>query len=157
MNRFRPVGRSAGPANQSAALQSERASSNQDFLTESDTSGRDRMYGGEGDDARLEGGPEGDFLYGGPGDEGFAEDEDTEMFGDAGNDRLYGGPGRDAMEGEEGKDRMYGGAGNDYIDAVDDDTNDSVDIVRCGKGSNDVALVDVEDDVKGCEEVNKPI
>ena len=121
-----------------------------DYLSETDSTGRDRMIGGPGDDIQMEGGPEGDFISGGPGDEGDAAKLDTDMFGDQGPDRIYGGRGRDALEGEEGADKMFGGRGNDFIDAANDDAG-AVDIVRCGKGKNDVAEVGSEDVVSGCE------
>ncbi|MEJ7876858.1 MAG: calcium-binding protein [Solirubrobacterales bacterium] len=118
-----------------------------DLLRELDTSGRDEMYGEEGDDFLIAGGLEGDFLYGGPGDEQFGPTTPG-MYGDEGADRIYGGPGNDGIEGEEGVDRMFGGRGNDYIDAVTDDPGDTEDIVRCGRGNDDTVIYDpAEDDV----------
>ena len=104
----------------------------------------------------------------------------------AGNDTIYGGPDGDGsaqgadfaqtnLEGAEDSDTVYGGGGNDFIDAAEHDTPGSVDtsfgqrgndhifavdnnedIINCGKGNGDVALVDQEvglDTTIGCEQV----
>lgn len=113
-----------------------------DYISESFSDGEDTMRGGSGDDY-MEGGVEGDVLRGGPGDEQgnqvdrgapFPEFRLTSMYGDQGGDRLLGGGGRDSMQGEEGRDLMKGGSGNDYLDAVNDDTAGTRDIVNCGRG-----------------------
>ena len=102
-----------------------------------------------------------------------------------GNDTIYGGPDGDGsdeddfaglnLEGAEDSDTVYGGGGNDWIGAAANDTPGSVDssfgqkgndhifaidnnedIIDCGGGNGDVALVDQEgglDTTKGCEQV----
>ena len=93
--------------------------------TTADT-GRDEVIGGLGDDVGLLGGPLGDVLRGGDGDDGFA------MLGGAGRDRVLAGPGDDCspvatlpdMQGGEGNDVVDGGDGSDcrlYGDAGDDE------------------------------------
>jgi hypothetical protein len=57
------------------------------------------------------------------------------------------------MEGEEGDDTLLGGRGNDDIDAADDESTNGNDEVDCGRGANDVAVVDGNDDVRRCETI----
>jgi Ca2+-binding RTX toxin-like protein len=89
--------------------------------------GDDVIDSGRGDD-HLEGEGGDDVLLGGAGDD--------VLYGRFGGDRLDGGPGDDLLEGGRGDDRLTGG----------DDT------VNCGAG-RDVAFVDREDVVSGCERV----
>jgi Ca2+-binding RTX toxin-like protein len=114
----------------------------EDFLSEFESDGSDTLIGGGAGDY-LEGGVQGDVLRGGSGDEReqgpvrgapFPSFRFVSMFGDEGNDRLSGGAGRDSMEGEQGRDVMKGGPDNDYLDAVNDDTDGTRDVVDCGKG-----------------------
>jgi Ca2+-binding RTX toxin-like protein len=125
-----------------------------DVLSESgDHTGKDRMFGGDDPDY-LEGGLESDELHGGGGSERDAI-EPAGMYGDAGNDDIFGEGGRDAMEGEEGDDELFGGRKNDFIDAKDDESVDGRDKVNCGRGGNDVALVNENDQVTNCEDVTE--
>jgi hypothetical protein len=97
------------------------------------TSGGDRLLGRGGRD-RLAGRAGADCLSGGRGGD--------RLVGGSGNDRLGGGPGRD---------RLYGGRGDDRIGARDGRR----DVVHCGAGTHDVAVVDRRDSVGGCETVRR--
>jgi hypothetical protein len=61
------------------------------------------------------------------------------LFGDAGNDDVSGGPQGDRIQGGTGQDDLFGQQGNDFVNAIDLQTNDSVD---CGEGDFDVAGID---------------
>lgn len=94
-----------------------------------------------------------DYLFGGPGN-------DTLNSGPTGTlGLLAGGPGKDKYNGGDGTDRLVdddstpgdslkGGAGNDHLFSADG----AKDSVNCGPG-DDLAWVDAEDKVKGCENV----
>lgn len=85
---------------------------------------------------------------------------DDDIFGRAGSDQLYGGANEDELSGGRGGDELYGGsgidileggAGSDYINSADKNRQD---IVNCGNGAADRAIVDNEDTVAGnCENV----
>jgi hypothetical protein len=108
---------------------------------------------------RITGTARADVLYGGAGPD--------MMLGGLGNDRLYGGAGADIINGGAGRDTLSGGIGNDRIlGGLDIDTirgdagNDTIDVrgggadvVNCGAGLLDVALVDRTDRTTGCERV----
>lgn len=82
--------------------------------------------------------------------------------GKAGNDTIYARGGRDLVRGGKGNDRIFGGAGidillagrgNDVIRARDGKR----DVVDCGRGKKDRAIVDVLDRVAAnCEKVVLP-
>ncbi len=75
------------------------------------------------------------------------------LSGRGGADKLLGGPGADKLTGGPGADKLLGGAGNDRIRARDG----AVDVVNCGPGSGDVAVVDSSDRVTAsCERVETP-
>ena len=75
------------------------------------------------------------------------------LNGRGGADRLHGGPGADKLTGGPGADKLHGQAGNDRLLARDG----SADVVNCGSGSGDVAVVDAVDKVAGnCERVEAP-
>ena len=90
---------------------------------------------------------------------------DDRLFGGPGPDDLRGGPGRDNLSGDSGNDVLRGGPeadilsggpGNDRIFASGDSPHDDIpDIVRCGAGRRDVAYLDPEDKVSGCEVVHR--
>lgn len=76
------------------------------------------------------------------------------LSGRGGGDKLLGGPGGDKLTGGPAADRLLGGPGNDRLQARDG----SVDVVNCGPGSNDRAVVDSSDRVAGnCERVEAPV
>lgn len=127
--------------------------------------GADRLDGGDGPD-RMRGDAGNDRLSGGGGN-------DLWMRGGAGNDRLSGGADRDNLSGGDGDDSLNGGSGRDVLNggAGDDRLSDSAgpnrfsgrsgddtinaangerDSVSCGTG-DDVAIVDPDDRVSGCE------
>jgi Ca2+-binding RTX toxin-like protein len=85
--------------------------------------GRDKLYGGPGDD-ELYGGKGRDKLYGGSGDD--------ELYGGKGRDKLYGGPGDDELYGGRGNDKLYGGKGDDTLrggqggDVISGGANDDI-------------------------------
>ena len=75
------------------------------------------------------------------------------LGGRAGADRLVGGPGGDRLTGGPAADWLVGGPGNDRLNARDG----VADVVSCGPGSGDVAVVDSSDKVApGCERVEAP-
>lgn len=102
---------------------------NADILVGSPRS--DIMFGLAGDDR----------MYGGPGAD--------RIFGGLGDDWIRGGLGPDTLRGGPGVDHIYGGPGNDLILAADDG---SVDVISCGDGRWDMAIVDPNDQVANdCE------
>lgn len=71
------------------------------------------------------------------------------IFGGAGDDILRGGAGPDTIRGGTGVDHIYGGPGNDLILAAGDD---AIDVISCGDGRQDLAIVDPNDEVANdCE------
>ena len=103
--------------------------------------GNDRAYGRNGND-RLYGQNGNDRLYG--------QNGNDRLYGQKGNDRVVGGPGNDLLTGGPGRDIHLGGPGNDRILARDR----TRDVVNCGAG-RDVAIVDDQDRVVGCERVRR--
>jgi peptidoglycan/xylan/chitin deacetylase (PgdA/CDA1 family) len=76
------------------------------------------------------------------------------LRGRGGSDRLLGGPGADRLTGGPAADRLLGGPGNDRLQARDG----SADVVNCGPGSGDLAVVDSSDRVTAsCEQVQAPV
>ena len=76
------------------------------------------------------------------------------LWGHSGTDKLLGGPGGDRLAGGPSADRLVGGPGSDRIQARDG----AVDVVNCGAGANDLAIVDANDKVTaGCERVEVPV
>lgn len=70
-----------------------------------------------------------------------------DLRGTGGDDRIFGLAGDDMIAGGYGSDRLWGGPGNDLLLARDGER----DVVVCGPGRDDVALVDEFDVVSGCE------
>ena len=71
------------------------------------------------------------------------------IFGGAGDDALRGGPGPDSLFGGPGVDHIAGGPGDDLILAAGDGT---ADVIDCGDGRQDLAIVDPNDEVANdCE------
>jgi Tol biopolymer transport system component len=138
--------------------------------------GVDRLIGGPGGDTLL-GGRQGDRLEGGYGADlliggSFQQDVNTtiddrliggpgpdELRGGPGSDSLSGGTGNDVLRGGTGEDSLYGGPGNDRIfasgDPRDEQGRTAHDFVACGGGRHDVAFVDGQDHVTGCETVHR--
>lgn len=74
------------------------------------------------------------------------------ILGEEGKDTLYGGRGNDRISGGPGEDKIFAKRGdNDRVEARDGE----VDVVDCGPGTNDIALVDRNDKVSNCEKVNR--
>jgi len=112
--------------------------------------GNDRAYGRNGND-RLYGQNGNDRLYGQNGnDRLYGQNGNDRLYGQKGNDRVVGGPGNDLLTGGPGRDIHLGGPGNDRILARDR----TRDVVNCGAG-RDVAIVDDQDRVVGCERVRR--
>ena len=124
------------------------------------TNGKDKLYGGEGDDEirglgakdAIVGGDGNDVIYAGPGNEYFLSDgkgddviyggdgDDEELGESQGDDVIYGGDGDDYLccGSGGGKDVLYGGDGNDVIEVTtlsgwDDGQPDKF---YCGKGKD---------------------
>jgi Ca2+-binding RTX toxin-like protein len=98
--------------------------------TVSGAAGNDDVSGGAGAD-QVDGGPGQDTVMGGPG-----------------NDTANGGAGNDRVLDTQGTDTLNGGQNSDLIASRDG----SPDVVNCGPGE-DVAVVDPNDTVHGCEHV----
>lgn len=129
------------------------------------TPGDDRLHGGRGvdlirglaGDDEVFGYASGDCLYGGRGDDVILGNSGGDLIsGGPGDDRILGGPpefnpgrGRDTIIGGPGRDRIRAGAADDVVRAADDER----DRVDCG-GGHDVAFVDPQDVVVGCERVH---
>lgn len=111
----------------------------------------DRILGGKGND-RIKGLGGKDCLSGQAGNDRIwgGKGNDT-VKGGPGNDRLSGGPGNDLLVGGPGRDHINGGPGNDRILARDHRR----DVINCGPGRHDVAIVDPIDKVRGCEKVKR--
>lgn len=119
--------------------------------------GNDLIYGSVNSDD-IEGGPGDDRIYG-------LEDVDNLKGGD-GNDLVVGGGGDDAVEGGGGADSLYGDEvgefpnwGNDVIVSALDFTPDFAsfyqDLVDCGPGSSDAAVVDeIDQPYPNCENLS---
>ncbi len=69
------------------------------------------------------------------------------ISGGSGADVVYGGARDDCISGGPGRDRLFGNRGEDTIIARDG----YPDLVVCGLGAGDVAVVDPSDRVYGCE------
>ncbi|MDH5723680.1 MAG: Ig-like domain-containing protein, partial [Alphaproteobacteria bacterium] len=80
------------------------------------TTGKDSIWGGDGND----------ILIGGLGDDS--------LFGENGNDILRGGFGNDSLYAGTGNDELYGGDGNDYLNA--NVTNPGSNILSGGAGDD---------------------
>ena len=63
------------------------------------------------------------------------------ISGGTGDDVLHGNKGRDVIKGRKGRDRIFGGNHNDILRARDGER----DLVNCGAGRRDVAIVDARD------------
>jgi len=92
---------------------------------------------GEGDDVRFDV----ERMVAGDGDDTLLGNDDA--------NRLEGGAGDDSISGLGGADHLYGRGGNDEIQAQDG----NADVVSCGPGDGDHAVVDAQDSVTGCEVV----
>ena len=111
--------------------------------------GADCLTGGNGSDVVL-GGAGTDVLEGGAGaDRIEGEGGADQIYGGAGGDHIEGGDGADAINPEAGADTVIAGPGNDRVVARDG----TRDVVDCGPGNADVALVDPQDKVTNCETV----
>lgn len=76
------------------------------------------------------------------------------LNGRGGADKLDGGPGGDKLTGGPAADKLLGGSGNDRLQARDG----VADVVNCGGGSGDLAVVDSNDKVAAnCERVEAPV
>ena len=122
--------------------------------------------GGPGNDT-IDGSVNSDDIDGGPGDDEIRGEDDVDnLKGGDGNDQVIGGPGDDALEGGGGLDSLKGdligdirGWGNDVIVSALDFRPDYAtfyeDLLDCGPGPADVAVVDKIDNVfEGCENLS---
>lgn len=119
------------------------------------SAGADRIEAGGGADLVCAGDGRDRILGGRGADRLFGEAGDDRMSGGVGNDRVDGGAGNDRLlereDSGKGQDRLSGGPGRDRI-VTAGRQRDGVD---CGKG-RDVAIVDVLDRVRRCEQVTIP-
>jgi hypothetical protein len=87
----------------------------------------------------------------------FGTDNNDRIFERKGNDlrdEIYAGRGNDVVDAQDyrsDEDRIFGQAGNDRIRT---DDGDGQDFVNCGRGNNDVAIIDNGDRARNnCEDV----
>ena len=106
--------------------------------------GADRLFGGRGGD-RLIGGPGGDRHAGGAGAD--------RLSAGSGRDRLLGGGGGDSISLGPGRDQVAAGPGNDRIRARGAAPDVAPDVIDCGPGRRDLAIVDSLDVTEGCERI----
>ncbi len=122
--------------------------------------------GGDGDDV-IYGSVNSDDLEGGPGDDQLYGLEDVDnLKGGDGNDSVWGAGGDDALEGGGGLDSLNGDDigdfpswGNDLIVSALDFTPDFAtfyqDLVFCGEGPSDAAVVDaIDEPYPDCENLS---
>lgn len=113
-------------------------------VVESQISGNDRLYGGDGEDY-LHGGAGADTLYGGA--------DFDRLYGDSGADLIFGGTGIDVLVGGEGNDRLIGEAGDDAMlgEAGDDLLRGGAgaDLIYGGTGNDDIRGGDDRDAIAG--------
>lgn len=122
--------------------------------------------GGDGDD-EIRGSVNADDINGGAGDDEVLGLEDVDnVDGGEGNDRVVGGGGDDAVNGGGGGDFIYGDWygevpewGNDVVvsalDFLPDFSGFYADLVDCGGGLSDAAVVDDVDQVEpDCENLS---
>jgi hypothetical protein len=100
--------------------------------------GNDDLHGGPGSDWWFIGGKGHDVNFAGPGDDSF-------LTGDDGDDVVSGGPGVDTLidgpwPGDSAVDTLKGGDDDDFLDA--ENRTAAIDIVDCGAGGHDIAVVD---------------
>jgi Ca2+-binding RTX toxin-like protein len=125
------------------------AAGGRDCLAGQSGTGDDLLSGGAGND-RLIGDAGRDELRGGAGNDSIT--------GSAGLDVLVGDAGADRLTDASGRDSFSGGPGNDRIDARDNTVfgRRARDIVGCGSGRFDIAIVDRGDRVNhDCERVSR--
>jgi hypothetical protein len=91
-----------------------------------------------------------DLIFGLAGDDQIYGREGADrIFGGRGDDWIRGGVGPDTLRGGGGVDHIFGGPGGDLILAAGDD---AIDVISCGEGRQDLAIVDPNDEVANdCE------
>jgi Ca2+-binding RTX toxin-like protein len=105
---------------------------------------------GTPNDDVLVGSPYSDIIFGLAGnDRLYGRQGADRIFGGLGDDLIRGGSGPDTLRGGRGVDHIFGGPGNDLILAAGDD---AIDVISCGDGRQDLAIVDPNDEVANdCE------
>jgi Ca2+-binding RTX toxin-like protein len=117
--------------------------------------GRDKVLGGRGND-RVEFQPPEPPRNLARGLTGCFRGFCAALRGEEGADLVKGGKGKDYLEGGAASDTLVGGDAADVIDAANNDTPGSKDIVRCGDG-RDVVFANGRDEVADdCEKVKPP-
>ena len=99
-------------------------------------SGKDKLYGGKGNDI-IYGGHLEDKIHGGEGDDIiFGEGGEDTIYGDEGVDKIYGGYGWDTIFGGAGCDEIHVSDGGDvvWLGACDDDPPTNQDLYIWGTG-----------------------
>ncbi|HXR31861.1 MAG TPA: hypothetical protein VN752_12050 [Solirubrobacterales bacterium] len=118
-----------------------------------------QFSGGPGDDL-LAGGPGSDLLSGGDGDDVMRSGRGRDHISvGPGSDLVKAGKGADRVENHSdvggtppdlGPDRVFTGAGNDYVNL---ERSPRGNLLRCGTGRRDSAVVNLDDRVAECERV----
>lgn len=117
----------------------------------------------------LSGGPGDDVLAGGPGDDRLTGDTGSDIVRSGrGRDRIAVGPGSDLIRSGKGSDRIenrsdvggippdldpdrvFAGAGNDHINL---ERSPRGNLLNCGSGGRDSAIVNRGDRIAACEQV----
>ena len=115
------------------------------------TERRDFIFGRAGDDA-IAGNGGSDLLFGGRGSDIVTGDDGRDsMWGGPQSDTLEGGAAGDLLHAGRGADSLEGNAGNDILVASEDDGRP--DVVDCGAGAHDRAVLRAGDHAVDCERV----
>ncbi|MGH2996487.1 MAG: calcium-binding protein [Gaiellaceae bacterium] len=115
------------------------------------TDRRDFIHGRAGNDT-LAGNGGSDVLFGGRGNDTVSGDGGRDFgWGGPGNDTLEGGAHGDVLYAGRGVDVLEGGGGNDLAYAGEDDG--MPDVVDCGAGDADRAVIRAGDQAVDCERV----
>lgn len=115
------------------------------------TDRRDFIHGKAGNDT-LAGNGGSDLLFGGRGHDTVSGDDGRDFgWGGPGNDTLEGGAHGDVLYAGHGVDTLEGGGGNDRAYAGENDG--SPDVVDCGAGDADRAVIRAGDRAVDCERV----
>jgi CSLREA domain-containing protein len=122
--------------------------------------GGDCLIGSRGND-RVSGEVGDDLVFGDPGkDEVYGDAGNDDVRGQGGNDKVYGGDGDDRIRGGAGEDVIKPGAGKDTVKGGRDPdlvkaADGEKDVINCGGGGGDVAIVDRDDKVSKCDTVRR--
>jgi Ca2+-binding RTX toxin-like protein len=123
------------------------------------TDGRDKLYGGEGEDFKVRGlggsdelwgGFDKDYMDGGPGDDFLVGGTKPEESQDKSMDFLGGDEGNDVLRGGPGSDILHGGPGADSLWGADRNSEGHEDVLYGGDGNDQFDTLDGQPDKIYC-------